>query len=141
MWRSTESDNSPIAEECTAFLEGRSADLLLRRGRPRLCWSWLNVLAHAPRTELERVSSTLGQRTSGGAWAMANAFLAGEILDASERGPSLDCLRHDVLVPFELDLLSRTHSAIWNPGEYVTAVLGLIGDYHRTSRSRAGHAS
>jgi len=140
MWRQPAPDTAPFIDECCAFLTGRYADLLAGRGRPRPCWSWLNSLAHGTEVELERLARTLGRHASGGNWAMANAFLAGEVLAAAGADESLAAIQSDVLVPLELDLLSATHRPIWSPADYVSEVLLLLGRHSTSTRDRQRQA-
>ncbi|HTW10191.1 MAG TPA: hypothetical protein VME46_21995 [Acidimicrobiales bacterium] len=41
-----------LVEECEAFLQGRSAELLGSRHEPVEAWAWVNQVAHAELEEL-----------------------------------------------------------------------------------------
>lgn len=129
MFRSLENDGARLVEECSAFLAGRFSDELVRRSRPRPSWSWLNQLAHGTVVDLERCAGLLATQPPKDQWALATAFLAGELLAAAERGPSLQTLRNEVLVPLELDLVSFAHRPIWEPSDFVLEALARIEEW------------
>jgi hypothetical protein len=93
-----------IGGECELYLTGRYGGHLEDRALPRPVWVWLNPLAHGTAAELAAVTAEPGDHT-GGSWASAQQFLAGEVLAVVEHDPErLRTLQRDVLVPFELEL-------------------------------------
>ena len=133
MWRrKTELFADELVAECTAFLGGRYAPYLAERCRPAPVWAWTNVLAHATEAELHDLVRAPGRfARASGRWALACAYLAGEVLDLADRHGSLRELQAAVLIPLELDLATRTQINTWSPRPWVTAVTTVLHDYRR----------
>lgn len=93
------SEAQALAEETEAFLAGRSADWLSRRGRPVPAWAYINVLAHGTRTDITSQAGTPG---SGAGPDDLVAALACQVLSIIDRtGISLLTLQHCALLPLE----------------------------------------
>jgi hypothetical protein len=126
--------------ECVAFLCGRYASHLAERGRPVPVWAWTNTLAHATEAELQdlvRAQHRLARASDH--WALASAYVAGEVLDLAERLGSLRELQAAVLIPLELELASRPEIDRWSPRPWVIVVTTTLGDYGR-AHERHGRA-
>lgn len=93
-----------VFAESAAILDGRTAELYLREGRPVPPWAWLNSVAHCPRNRLEHLSHLAHQPTTD-AWAQAVAGIAEDLLSVSE-GQAEFAERH-LLVDLELTELLR----------------------------------
>jgi hypothetical protein len=57
------------------------------------------------------------------------------VLDLAERRGSLSELQATVLMPLELELMSRREAASWGPGHWVAAVMAILHE-HGHSRPR-----
>lgn len=124
-----------LAEECTAFLIGRYADLLSTDGMPVPVWAWLNLLAHGTQDELRRAACDLA--TCDG-WAQARAFMAGEVCDAIDSGPAiLDQLQRHVLVPLELEVAACPSASRWSSPQLVGRLVSELPE----SSSRTGRGA
>lgn len=139
MWRrKTGSFGDELVAECTAFLSGSYARYLAERCRPASVWAWTNVLAHGTEAELHGLIHAPGRfARASGRWALACAYLAGEVLDLAERRGSLLELQAEVLIPLELELATRTDINAWDPRPWVTAVTIELNDYRRARERQA----
>jgi hypothetical protein len=129
MWRRRDRGEAHLVAECEAFLNGVMAETLGELNGRVPAWTWMNLLAHATAADLEaaRVSPSPTLGGLAGDWRRARSFLAGEVLDLVATGQTtLAALQRDVLVPLELDLVSRHATARWRPGDLVTAVLAAL---------------
>src|SRR5918994_241273 len=133
VWRrKTELFADELVAECTAFLGGRYAPYLAERCRPAPVWGWTNVLAHATEAELHDLMRAPGRfARASGRWALACAYVAGEVLDLAERHGSLRELQAAVLIPLELELATRTEIDGWIARRWVTVVTTVLGDRRR----------
>jgi len=139
MWRRSEGAAADeLAAECEAFLAGRYPEYLRYRGHPIPVWAWTNPLAHAPEGQLRKMISTRGDAMGpAGGWPLACCYVAGELLDLAEwRGPLTE-IQATVLVPLELELVSRRDVARWRPGTWVAAVAAVLRDHPRMRRGTA----
>jgi len=93
-----------VTDELCAFLEGRYAEWLAEHGRPVPAWAWLNQAAHAPHVHVALAAVMQESELLDGAWKAARRTIAQEVIVSVADGAELDELRHDVLVPLELDL-------------------------------------
>ena len=139
MWRRT---TEPVADElvaeCTAFLCGGYAPYLVEHCRPVPVWAWTNVLAHATEPELHNLMRAPDRLArASGRWALACAYVAGEVLDVAERHGSLAELQAAVLVPLELELATRTEISSGSPRPWVMAVTTVLADYRRARKRQA----
>lgn len=115
-----------MVEECEAFFAGTFVELCEERATPVPAWAWMNLLAHGTEDQL---SVGITQHPSAGRWRHARAFLAGELLDVTDGGrPRLPEFQHDVLVPLELDVMSRPGADRWQPGQLVSVLLDAFPD-------------
>jgi hypothetical protein len=135
-----------LAAECAAFLVGRYASYLAGRCRPVPVWAWTNVLAHATEADLHDLMRMPDRFVpASGRWALACAYVAGEVLDLAERHGPLPELQASVLVPLELELATRPDVKRWSPRPWVTAITTSLGDYRRArerqTRARSRPAS
>jgi len=96
---------SRLADEASAFLEGRALEQILAGGS---CWSppswiWLNTVAHGSPQQLYEVAET--RRPATGpvvGWSAARAALAHELLVRTHADPSMiGQLQREVLEPLE----------------------------------------
>lgn len=97
-----------IGDECQAFLAGRYYQIVGRR-ETAPDWVWLNVVAHADRSRLERLGRQSGHSNRRLA---ALSYLAVEVLAACDHEHlPLDRAQRAVLMPFESDLLARAQAS------------------------------
>ncbi len=134
MFRSVEREGAQLVEECSALLDGRLAEELADRGRPRPSWCWLNRLAHGSIGDVRRCAGSLPGAPPSDRWARATAFLAGELLAATDRGTTLRALQQEVLIPLELDLLASTQCPMWDPAHFVLDVLARLEAWDESQR-------
>jgi hypothetical protein len=121
-----------LAAECTAFLQGGYAAALAKAHRPVPVWAWTNTLAHASEADLRELMRTRGRfARASGRWALACAYVAGEVLDLAERHGSLRRLQSAVLIPLELELATRADINTWRPGPWVATLTTALGDHKR----------
>lgn len=140
VWRRRSRAAQELVAECEAVLCGRYASYLGERGRLVPVWAWTNVLAHGDEADLRRLVRSPGQFAQApGRWAVACAYVAGEVLDLAERYGPLADVQAAILVPLEIDPARRTGTDPWYPRPWVTAVTAAL-DEHRQARRRAGHA-
>lgn len=116
-----------LVAACEAFLEGRYAEHLERRGLRVPPWAWVNLLAHGTAAELDAARRVLADGEGpGAAWRAARAFLAREVLEAAQAaGTDLADLQRRVLVPLELELMGWP-AALWGPRHVVLRVLAAL---------------
>jgi hypothetical protein len=141
MWRRRRSRSNgsaapDLTAECEAFLSGGYTRYLEDRGAPIPVWAWTNLLAHATEQEIRSMVSASGPRARASArWRDACSYVAGEVLDLAERRGSLCELQATVLMPLELELMSRREAASWAPGQWVAAVMAILHEHgHRRPR-------
>jgi hypothetical protein len=135
MWRrDRDPEGRELVADCEAFLAGSYAERLKGLGRRVPVWAWTNLLAHGTEEDLRlcRLSSGEGRSSGPGLWCPARSYLAGEVLDIGHRRPSLARLQIAVLIPLELELAARRDAVSWRPGEWVAAVLSVLGERRRT---------
>lgn len=129
-----------LVSECVEFLRGGYAVILARQHRPVPVWAWTNTLAHASEADLRELVRTRGRfAQASGRWALACAYVAGEVLDVAERHGSLHHLQSAVLIPLEHELAARADIDTWSPGPWVVAVTTALADY-RQARERQAKA-
>lgn len=137
MWRRRSRSDVPaapdLAAECEAFLSGGYTKYLEDRGGPIPVWAWTNLLAHATEEEIRSMLSASEPRARASArWRHACSYVAGEVLDLAERRGSLGELQAAVLIPLELELMSRREAAFWRPGQWVAAVMAILHEHGHT---------
>lgn len=119
---SPETDNRPdhpLVQECTAFLEGRLAELFRADGRAVPVWAMLNEIAHASIEQLQRIGATPGADTE--------VVIARAILGAVSSPEELRAVQAAHIVPIEL----RAATEVMSPRraiELVTQALFEIGE-------------
>lgn len=100
-WRTR--DALGIADEATAFLEGRLLGLVQASGKSAPPWLWLNALAHADHERLREIAATpaaLSETMSD--WSSARSALARQLLDLTSGVPEkIEQMQRQVLVPLE----------------------------------------
>jgi hypothetical protein len=129
------SDGDP-ASDCAAFLLGRYAEYLEARSVPIPVWAWTNVLAHGCQDDIDRAAAgARGGWSSTRKWRVARAFVAGEVLDRVGHGASLVELQREVLVPLELELVSRRGVWAWTPQCWLETVRAALRSYRPSSRT------
>jgi hypothetical protein len=121
-----------------AMLAGTYADHLERRGHPVPAWAWTNLLAHGSEEAL-RLAMRSRRRSfwDVNVWRRARAYLAGEVLDTATRTGSLSSVQAAVLVPLELELLSRVPARSPQAGQWATRVLTALEEHSRVVRRTA----
>ena len=138
MWRRDARSAAELVAECEAFLTGRYPEHLADRGQPVPGWAWTNPLAHASEDRLRTMIATRGAASgSAGGWPQACSYVAGELLDLAEQRGPLPELQAGVLVPLELELISRSDVASMRPGTWVTTVEDVLAEQRRTRRGTA----
>jgi hypothetical protein len=136
--RKTELLADELVAECATFLRGGYASYLAQRCRPVPVWAWTNVLAHATEVELQDLMRASGRfARASGRWALACAYVAGEVLDVAERHGPLPELQAVVLIPLELELATRSEVDDWSPRRWVTTVTTALHDYRRQRERHA----
>ena len=126
-----------LTAECDAFLRGAYPAALARAHRPAPVWAWTSALAHGSAEDLhDLVRSRHVHARASGRWALACAYLAGEVLDLAERHGPLDRLQAELLIPLELELATRAEVHAWSPGPWVTAVTDALAAYERERAHR-----
>lgn len=129
MWRRRDPGEAQLVAECEAFLTGAMAETLGGFDGRVPVWTWMNLLAHGTAADLRTARVSPSPTLGGGPrdWGRARSFLAGEVLDLVETGQvTLVALQREVLVPLELDLVSRQAAVRWGPGDLVTGVLAAL---------------
>lgn len=100
--------DSDLAAEVVAFFEGRLVEFYTFKGRLLPAWVALNRLAHADRSELVTLVGGAARGTLRAPWATTERFIAGRVLAQAPTPELLDQLQSQVLVPVELEMLSRS---------------------------------
>lgn len=137
--RDTGSSGRELIVECEAVLAGRYVEHLVDSGHSVPAWAWTNLLAHGAEEQLRSPLTKIDVCRATGleSWCHARSYLAGEVLDRAHRDGPLDALQGAVLIPLELELMSRPVTRLWRPGDWVTAVLAAVapmGEWQRTRR-------
>lgn len=113
-----------LADECTAFLDGRYVELLQAAGSPIPVWAWMNLLAHGTDAEIREAAARLPDVEG---WERARSFVAAELVDAVDASDtSMDDVQREVLVPLELDVLQCCSSDTWTAGQLVLGLLRVL---------------
>jgi len=125
-------DARTVIAACEAMLEGRYVEQLEAWGSPVPSWAWINLLAHATAEALEQAANERMPRRlrRTDVWFRARRYLAGEVLDAAAQRGTLRSVQAEILVPLELELLSRRRSRPPAPGEWAAWVMSAI-ERHR----------
>lgn len=119
-----EADNGndhPLVQECTAFLEGRLAELFRADGRPIPVWAALNEISHATMEELQVIAALPGASTE--------AVIARAILGVASSPEQLKEIQETQIVPIEL----RAGAEVMSPRRAIELVTGAL--YENGSRS------
>jgi hypothetical protein len=100
---------SAVADEATAFLEGRLLESQRATGAGGRVppWLWMNAVAHGDVDLLRELTTQPGRPASGavGSWRSARAAVARELLERSGGDPDqLADLQQRALVPLECGL-------------------------------------
>jgi hypothetical protein len=122
-----------LGAECEAYLTGRYVEALEEHSEAVPAWAWTNLLAHG--TEEDLLAEAIADRTGTVAsrrWRAARAYLAVELIEATDRGASLSGLQKDVLVPLELMLASRAEAGRWDHRHWVDVVLKELAQHRHT---------
>lgn len=136
--RKTDLFADELVAECAAFVRGGYAPYLAERCRPVPVWAWTNVLAHATEPDLADLARAPGRfAPASGRWALACAYVVGEVLDLAERYGPLTDLQAGVLIPLELELATRSEVEDWSPVPWVTAVTTALHDHRRRCERQA----
>jgi hypothetical protein len=107
--RRRESNRRGIAQEYEAFVTGRYHELLLRNHRPLPGWAWVNPLAHADRSELERLANLSPSCHDPMTFL---SYLASEVLlRAGGDDVLLRRIQRETLAPLEISLLHEPGSS------------------------------
>jgi len=127
--RSRVHGRSRVAEECEAFVTGHYYEIVRRR-EDVPGWVWLNAVAHADRTGLERLAGWSGHSDRRFAGL---SYLALEVLAACDQlHLSLARAQREVLVPFELEL-ATTAGRLSDPARLIATVWARLETVTRTS--------
>ncbi|MDE3085805.1 MAG: hypothetical protein KGJ77_03475 [Acidobacteriota bacterium] len=120
-------DELRLVEEAEAFLGGWLIEETADWWQPLPGWVLLNVLAHAKRGDIGRLTD--GRR----GWALA--YLAEEVLEAAPTRGQLVELQREALVPLELALLGDGDPGADSRAVLVERTLGAIRQFRQhTSR-------
>ena len=139
-WRDWDLAAESLAAESEAFLAGGLAEHLLSVSCRVPVWAWTNLLAHGTDDDLRHPPQAAGSFSYWGlpTWRHARSYLAAEVLEAAGPG-GLSELQRTVLVPLELQLISRRETAMWQPGDWVKAVSdGLAAPAAQPRHQRRG---
>ncbi len=116
-----------VVPDIDAFIRGRLAEVIERRGRRVPTWAWTNLLAHGERAAIEADSHA--RPAQADVWRQARSYLSAEVLGALGPDGDLGHLQDEVLIPLELRLSSDPATAHWRPARWVhevqTALLPL----------------
>lgn len=125
--------NQALIAECAAFLDGSYVTQTGAVGRGASL-AWLNHLAHADRDHLEARAASIWWPTDAllTSWPAAASFLAHVFIGRCSSAADLENLQRAVLVPLELDLLSRPEPP---PGPQVLSRL-ILGRLEQQRRPR-----
>ena len=115
-----------LVTECEAFLEGRYAEHLSRRGRPIPVWVWTNLLAHGTPAELRRVARSSRRQLTGSEWASARQDGARQVLETGKWGGSVAHVQATILVPLELALAACPDVSSWQPAQWTHALTAAL---------------
>ena len=146
MWIRDHDLSGGLAEECSAYLEGRYAELLHARNRLLPPWVMVNLPAHGTSAELHETAHAVAVDGEPN-WLRARSFLCGEVLNTADlTGESLRDVQATVLIPLESALERNTDRRQFrtNPQWLVADVLDAL-DAHRERvraqirRRRTGH--
>lgn len=119
-------DEARLVEEAEAFLGGWLIEETADWWQPLPGWVLLNVLAHAPRGDIGRLTD--GRR----GWALA--YLAEEILEAAPTRGELAGLQRGALVPLELELLRGGDPGADSRAVLVERTLGAIRQFRNSAQ-------
>jgi len=122
-----------LVAEIEAVLSGTYLELLVADDRPVPPWAWTNALAHGTEEVLDALSMPSTQRGDARrAWWHARTYLAGEVLETGRRCGSLARLQSEVLIPFELGLVSGPQPRHPSPVDWVARITTALDDHlHR----------
>jgi hypothetical protein len=133
MWRHREQheavawgDEVRLVEEAEAFLGGRLIEETADWWQPLPGWVLLNVLAHARRGDIGRLTD--GRR----GWALA--YLAEEVLEAAPTRARLAELQRGALVPLELALMADGGAGADSRALLVERTLGAIRRFRQSTK-------
>jgi hypothetical protein len=133
-----EPGRSELADETEAFLAGRLAELRSASGDPLAAWMILNRIAHGDsvdmfdmavgqrrRTLLTGVPSAYHQ-----VWSTTQSTIASRVLERALDTDEIRRLQHDVLVPLELELITRSHDEPLTFAQVTVAALDALDHHH-----------
>jgi hypothetical protein len=115
-----------LVAECQAFLDGRYAEHLFRRGRPVPVWVWTNLLAHGTPSELRRVARSSRGQLAGTGWTTVRQVAARQLLETAQRAGSVEDLQATILVPLEFALAGWPDVSAWQPSRWLHAVCAAL---------------
>ncbi len=135
-WGLGRNRHGELVSDCEAFLAGRLAEQLEQRGQPVPVWVWTNLLAHGTAQELasERTAPSTHVIGADERWSAARSYLAGSVLDASDRSGGLELVQARVLVPLELELSSRSEVERWDRRRWVSTIEAALRSLAGTRR-------
>jgi hypothetical protein len=99
-----------VVLECEAFMKGTYYEVLLERHRPIPLWAWVNPLAHAEQSEIERIASL---STSHSDVLAPLSYMAREVLLHTSKDHALQHIQDFTLIPLELELLCESVRCDW----------------------------
>lgn len=118
--------DSDLADEVSAFLEGRLVEFYTFKGRPRPAWVALNRLAHADRSELVALVGGDRRGRLRAPWATTERFVAARVLAHAPTPARLDQLQSQVLVPLELALVDRAKAQGLDAEQVLAAAVSAL---------------
>jgi hypothetical protein len=127
-----------LADECEAYLDGRSAAVLEAQGRTPPAWAQLNRVAHGSSGDLTELASGGGAGPDGrrrvDTWPGALARLAEQLLAGTEDDVALRAIQVAALWPLEGQLLDSRQRIELSPQEVFIVAHGCIVEAVGSSR-------
>jgi hypothetical protein len=121
-----------VADECVAYLEGRSADRLRDRREPVPAWACVNQLAHGSLDRLRSLAAGCGapsrRRSQASSWDGVVALLATQLVADADDDAALRALQRSALWPLEAELFAVRDQVSISPNELFVLALGCIVD-------------
>jgi hypothetical protein len=131
------SDGEVLADEAEAFVNGTLAELRAPELRSLAPWMILNRLAHADADGLRRlargqVPPTAFAGTPRGfdqMWTITQRSLAVRVLAAGRDPEAIRRVQHDVLIPLELGLITRSKVEVYSLVGVVNETIATLDRY------------